>query len=336
MTEQQKTIKALWPIAHAAASHIRHWHLWTRGADHKQFGSPGWDGSDYIAAAFAEPGVIEYRLKGGADVRIQDIDVESINPEDIEVGPIEPIGPQKVVRADVLPNRNITLDDIPWELEYRDLTAQTTLDKLAREVGASLAVGLRQQVGYGSEIAQISGETELTIQAEASFRQAWERETTAHQEHEVTSKRDMIIRAMHEAVLERVETVGPARQVIRAKGALKFGIRLHAPGNFVHHWDSMDDWCASLQGIETKSGNQWLGFYKANPVPFDALEPFRQTIYAVSEKVREFEKASNIRVDIRSEPLNDKARLTDALRLIALQGSSLELRQLAEAELNSQ
>ena len=96
---QQKTIQALWPIAKAAASHIRHHHIWTRGADHKQFGSPGWDGSDYIAAAFAEPGVIEYRLKGGADVRIIDIDVEGIRPADVDVGPIEPNGPQRVVRT---------------------------------------------------------------------------------------------------------------------------------------------------------------------------------------------------------------------------------------------
>ena len=325
---QEATIKALWPIAKAAALHMKSWHLNSRsGADHKQFGPPGWDGSDYIAAAFAKPGEIEYRLKGGADVRIINIDVAGIRPQDVEVGPIEPNGPQRVVRTSVMANRNATLDDVPWELEYRDLGAQTSLDKLAREVGASLSVGLRQQVGYGSEIAQISGETELTIQAEASFRQAWESEMTSHREHEVTSKRDITLRAMHEGVLERVETVGPAKQVIRAKGKLKFGIRLHAPNFFVHQWDNIDDWCASLQGIETKTGNQWLPFYRSYPVPADALTPFRQAVYAQTEKIREFEEASSVRVDIRSDPLNDEARLKDALQV--LQEADPEFRQLA-------
>lgn len=330
----RETIDAIWPVVWAAAYHIQEWHTGNRsGANHWQFGGPnGWDCSGYTAAAFKKPGEIEYHLRGGAEVRVTGIEVTGVKPEDVYVGPIEATGDQKVVRAGVVGNRNATQDDIPWELEYRDLAAQTALDKLAREVGASLSIGLRQQIGYGSEIAQISGETELTIQAEASFRQAWEREMTAHREHEVTSKRDIVIRAMHEAVLERVETVGPARQVIRAKGALSFGLWLHAPGHFWAEWDNLSDFCAVLQGIDAKRSfneGDWLGFYRTHPVPYEKLARFRQPVYAESEKVREFEEASNVRVDIRSEPLDHVTALNDALAVIAERGPSDELRRLA-------
>ena len=334
-----KIINALWPVAKAAASHIAEWHIHTRNANHWQFGDPangGWDGGRYVAAGFAKPGTLEYRLRGGAEVRITDIEVTGVLPEDIHVGPIEPAGPQKVVRADVLPNRNDSLDDVPWELAYRDLKSQTEVDKVSKEVGASLAVGLRQQIGYGSEIAQISGETELTVQMEASFKAAWEREMATHHEHEVTSTRKILIRAMHEAVLERVETVGPARQVIRAQGGLKFGLWLHAPGHFWGSWASLSDFCAMLQGIDAPrqfNEGDWLWLYRSYPVYRENLIPFQPTVYAESEQVREFESASNTRVGIRSEPLTDAARLTDALRLVAMHGRDPELRRLAEAEI---
>ena len=335
----QTTIDAVWEIARAAGNHIAEWHTHDRGANHWQFGDPangGWDGGGYVAAAFRKPGEIEYRLRGGAEIRIFNIDVTDVRPEDIYVGPIEPTGEQKVVRADVLPNRNSTLDDIPWKLTYRDLSAKSTLDKIAREVGASLAVGLRQQIGYGSEIAQISGETELTVQMEASFRQAWEREISTHREHEVTSERDMIVRAMHEATLERVETVGPAKQVIRANGALKFGIWLHAPNHFWAKWNNLSDFCAMLQGIDAHrefNEGDWLGFYRGYPVYPEKLIPFQQAVYAQSEKVREFEEAKNVQVHIKSHPLNDKAVLLDAMKLISMKAEATQLRSLAAAEL---
>lgn len=334
MTEQN-TIKALWPIALAIGLHVQRWHTPERGGDAKYFHPHHWDGQSYLAAAFAEPGTIEYRLNQHADVRITDIDVTGVRPEDVMVGPIEPAGPKRVVRAEVLEHRNDTVDDVGWELEHRDLQAQTSADRVSKEVGASLAVGLRQQIGYGSEIAQISGETELTVNMEASVKAAWDREMTAHQEHEVKGKRDILVRAMHDSYLERVETVGPARQLIRAQGALKFGCRIHASGHWWVEWENLADFLALLQGIDathkTNDGASWLPFYRAHPVPSAALAPFRQTVYAKSEKVREFEEASNIRVGIRSEPLTDEARLADALRLVALQAEDPELRRLAAA-----
>ena len=338
MSEQQKTIDALWPVAYAAAYHIQEWHNHTRGADHKQFGDPahgGWDNSKYVAAAFSQPGEIEYRLRGGAEVKITGIDVAGVSPDDIYVGPIEPTGDQRVVRAEIIGHRNETLNDVGWTLTHRDLTSETMADKVAREVGASMSAGLRQQVGYGSEAYGIQGETEITLNIEASIKSAWEREMTSHRESEVTGEREIVVSAMHRGVLERVETVGPARQVIRAKGALKFGLWLHAPGHWWAKWENMTDFCAMLQGIDAKrefNAGDWLGFYRSHPVPADRLAPFQQTVYAESEKVREFEEASNIDVVIRSEPLSDKARLNDALVLIAMQGPE-SLRAGAEAAL---
>ena len=341
MNDQQQTIDALWPIAYAAANHIAEWHIHTRGANHWQFGDPangGWDNSKYIAAAFAKPGEIEYRLRGGAEVRIKNIDVAGVKPDDIYVGPIEPTGDQRVVKSEIISTLNDTHNDLPWKLTHRDLIATTAADKVAKEVGASLAVGLRQQIGYGSEIAQISGETEITVNMEASVKAAWEREMTSHRESEVTGERDILISAMHRGRLERVETVGPARQVIRANGLLTFGLWLHAPGHFWAEWDNLNDFMAMLQGIDAKRSfnhGDWLGLYRGYPVYPEKLIPFRQAVYAASEKVREFEEASNIDVVVRAEPINDEARLQDALKLVALQGKDAELRRLAAAALES-
>ena len=333
---QQRSITALWPMAKAAANYVKHHHLWPH-ADHKLFGPQGdgggWDGSDYIAAAFAEPGVIEYRLRGGADVRIQGIDVVGVDPQDVYVGPIEPNGPQRIVRTNLVTAANRTMTDVPREMKYRDLKALTQASTVAKEVGASIAAGMRQQVGYGSELYGIEGETELTLNIEASVKAAWEDMVTAHQENEIESTRQLMERAWHELTVERVESVGPAKQVIRAKGALKFGLRLHSPNGFIVHWDSMDDFIATLQGIEIKGGHPWLGFHKAHPIQAATLEPFRQTVYAESEKVREFEEASRVQVEIREAPLNDKAAMIDALQLLSMKAEMTQLRGLAAAEL---
>lgn len=344
MSEQQKTIASLWPIARALGQHLQEWHVPERGGDPKWFSPVHWNGHDYMSAGFASPGTIEYRVNEHADIRIQDIDVAGVKPEDVYVGPIEPTGDQRVVKSEVIGNRNETLNDVDWKLTHRDLVAQTMADKVAKEVGASLSVGLRQQIGYGSEIAQISGETEITVNMEASVRAAWEREMSQTRESEVTGERDIVIQALHRGVMERVETVGPARQVIRAKGALKFAIRFHSSGNHHLTFDSVDRLISFLGGFEVTTGvvdnhggfpHDWLQYYRRNPVPDAKLNVFRQTVYAESEKVREFEEASNIDVVLRSDPLNDHAKRLDALRLIQLQRDSFsdEFVSLAAGEL---
>ena len=321
--EQQKTISALWPVAQAAALHIREWHVPERlNADARHFHPSVWDGGIYVAAAFSKPGQITYRLKGGAKVTLKNIEASAVSPDDVYVGPIEPTGDQRVVKSEIISTLNDTLNDVPWKLTHRDLISTTAADKVAKEVGASLAVGLRQQVGYGSEIAQISGETELTVNMEASVKAAWEREMTSHRESEVTGERDILISALHRGRLERVETVGPAKQIIRAQGLLGFGLHLHSPGHFWAEWDNLSDFMAMLQGIDAKrsfNAGDWIDLYRGYPVYPEKLIPFQQKVHAESEKVREFEEASNIDVVIRSEPINDQARLLDALKLLSTQ-----------------
>lgn len=68
-------------------------------------------------------------------------------------------------------------------------------------------------------------------------------------------------------------------------------------------------------------------------MPTGKLAVFRQTVFAEVEKIREFEEASNVRVDIRSTPLTDEARLHDALKLISLQGPTDELKAMARGYL---
>ena len=331
---QQKTIDALWPIARAIGLHIQEWHQPHRShADAKNFTRPNWDGNGYMSAGFSKPGTIEYRLNPHADVRICGIDVGVVKPDDIFVGPIEPTGDQRVVKAEVISTLNDALDPILWELTHRDLISTTASDKVAKEVGASLAVGLRQQIGYGSEIAQISGETEITVNMEASVKAAWEREMTSTRESEVTGLRKITIGGMHRGFLERVETVGPARQIIRAKGALQFGVFFHSSGNWHYMFDDLDTFLALLGGLDVQKGitdnhggfpGGLKQFYRTHPVPQEKLGVFRQTIYAESEKKREFEEASNIDVVIRAEPLNDVVRLQDAYRLVALKTANPE------------
>ena len=330
MSEQQKTVDALWPMASAVGRHVQEWHVPERShADAKNFTRPNWDGHSYITGGFAEPGTVEYRVNQHADLRIVKIDVAGVKPEDVHVGPIEPTGDQRVVRAEIIGHRNETVNPIDWTLTHRDLTAETMADKVAKEVGASLSVGLRQQIGYGSEIAQISGETEITVNMEASIKAAWEREMTSHRESEVTGERDIIVSAMHRGVLERVETVGPARQVIRAKGTLKFGLYFHSSGNWHYTFDSVDTFIALLSGLDVQKGITdnhggfpagLKSFYRQFPVPSSKLDVFRQTVYAESEKVREFEEASNIDVVVREDALTDAGRLAEAIKLISLQG----------------
>ena len=75
MNQEQATIEALWPIARSIGQHIKEHH--TRHGQAMHFGG-AWDGSSRIAAAFAEPGTIEYRLNNGADVRLINIDVAGV------------------------------------------------------------------------------------------------------------------------------------------------------------------------------------------------------------------------------------------------------------------
>ena len=340
MIDERKTIDELWPVARSIGTHMVEHH----GIHGDPCDFRGWDRSSYIAAAFAGPGVIEYRLTPFADVRLVNIDVADVRPEDITIGPIVENGPQKLRESRVMSTRNETLDDIQRELKYRDLQAQELASKVASEVGVSVAMGLRQQIGYGSEIAQIQGETELTLSIEASFKQAWENQVTSRREIEIESVRQIVERAMHELLIERVEQIGPAKQEITARGRLTFGIRVHSHNDWHVTWDSLPIFPADLQGVAPATGitdnhghvgPAWGGFYRNAPVPRAKLAPFMTPKYLTIKKTREFEENTNVDVRVRSTPLNDKARLRDALRLVSLQGPSDEIRRLATEALEA-
>ena len=275
----QKVIDKLWPVALAIGKHMQDWHNGRGGSDNKWFHHKHWDGKSYISAGFAEPGVIEYRLNHGADVQIRNMTIKDVKPEDIEIGPIEPTGPQRVVRADIMSTRNSTLDDIERELIYRDLEAVTHSENVANEVSASMAAEFSQSVGYGSEVAQIQGETSFKLSFEAAFRRAWENSVSRTREHEMESVRKFLEKALHDTAIERIESVGPARQVIRATGELAFGCKIHSSGHWWIGWESMDEFMASLKGIHVPhdAGNKFEKFYRANPVPADMMDVFNTT-----------------------------------------------------------
>ena len=335
MSQEKQTIEACWPVARAMALHFQEMHNGRGGSNAHWFRPQHWNGEGYVAAAWAEPGVIEYRLNQGADVRLVNIKIADVMPEDIDIGPIIPTGPQRTVRADIISIPNNTLQDLPRTLTYRDMESHGTAQQVAREMGASIAVGLRQSIGYGSEIYGIQGETELTVNIEASFKQAWESAMTSSYEHEMESVTEYVARALHDTRIERVEEVGPCKQTIKAKGELKFGFRLHSRGDFVYTWPTTPIFLAQAIGIETEGDNSWTGFYRNHPSPDDLLGPIRAPVYATVERIREFEEARNIKLVPTETPLNDTARLQDALKLVSLKADSPELRRLAEAALKA-
>ena len=95
---------------------------------------------------------------------------------------------------------------------------------------------------------------------------------------------------------------------------------------------------ADLRGVATaesdivdnhgSTGPGWGGFYRHHPVPTAQLAPFKTSPRLTVKKTREFEDCVNVDVRVKSIPLNDKARLHDALKLISLQGPE-NMRELA-------
>lgn len=338
--QQQRTIEAAWPIAKAVGRHMQKAHLKEYGGDPKWFHPKHWNGKDYITAAFAEPGTIEFRLNNHADVRITNLMPTEFKPEDIVIGPITPTGEQKVIRADIFSKNNHGFDDHQRELEYTDTSSVSTTETITNEMSVGMALEFEQSLGYGSEVAQIQGETRFKASFEAAFRRAWENSTTRTREFTMTSKSSFNEPGLHSTLYERVETVGPARQVITATGTMSFGIRVHSRGHWWYEWETLDAFLAEIQGVgntgsksnfDGKGGWQWL--YRAHPVPLKDLKPFHKPVQATVEKVREFKESHRVEVNARFEPLNDKARYEDALKLVALKGESEELRNLAKAEL---
>ena len=296
--DSQNTIELLKPVALAVGRHIQDWHDGRNQSDALWFRGDNWDRHNIIAAAWVGDGVIEYRLNAHADIRITNIDIPAIDRDNIFVGPIEPAGPQQVVRAHVMATQNQLDTDIDREVVFKDITQD--IDNVANEVGASISLGLRQQLSYGGELYGISGETEITANISAEYKRAWD--TSRSRGFEIESKRNFVEKARARTIFDRVETVGPARQVIRARGQLTFGVRIHSSGHWVHEWPNLRSMLANLQGID--DGHAWgMALYQPYPVPNAAALPIFAPVYAEVERVREFQDSTSITVDIRNEPL---------------------------------
>ena len=328
--ETQKTIDALMPIAQSVATHVRDYLLQYGGEPHH---FRKYDGN--LMGVWSAERQITFRHPHGAEVIIGNLDVPEVLPEDIVVGPIVPTGPQKVVRASVMEYDNDTLNVIERELKYRDLEAQSKTDNLAREVGASMAAGFRQQIGYGGDLYGISGETEFSLNLEASFKQAWEESVTRSKEHEMESLSKILNSVMHKLYVDRVEQVGPAKQITKAKGRINFSVAIHTPGHWIYQWDNRRDMLANWQGVHAESNVGFLDFYKAHPVPNANNHPVFQSVWAEVETVREFEESSSLKVHVREEPLNNEAAYKDALKLITMFSNNEQLKALAQQELDA-
>ena len=299
MNDSQKTIELLRPIALSVGNVLRN-HMEQAGGDPCWFHRNNWDGKTFQVAAWAGDGIIEYRCNRMADIRIQGIDIAKINPDDIEVGPIVPMGPQQTVRAHIMSTYNRLDEDIEREVLIKDI--QNDIDNVANEVGVGVSVGFRQQLSYGGDLYGIGGETEITASVSAEYKRAWD--TSRSRGFEIESKRSFLEKARRRTVFDRVEQVGPAKQMIKVKGELTFGVRIHSRGNWVHDWPDRRSMLANWQGIESGK-DVFLDFYRHHPVPDAANNPAFNKVYAVVERERQFEDTTNVIVDIRDMPIED-------------------------------
>ena len=298
MDENQKTVELLRPVALAVARHIRDWHVAERGGDALMFSAPNWSHDGFQVEGWAGKGVIEYRVNHHADIQIVNLDVAGVDPKDIHVGPIEPVGPQELVRAHIMAVNNRLDTDIDRTITIKDLSSD--VDSVANEVGVGVSLGFRQQLSYGGDLYGIGGETEITASVSAEYKRSWD--TSRTRGFEIEGQRSFVEKAKHRTVFERVESVGPARQVITAKGRLTYGVRVHSSGVWIHTWPNIQSMLANWKGINSEA-DFFVDFYRGHPVPGADAHPAFAPVYATVEKVREFQNSTNVQVDIYNEPL---------------------------------
>ena len=188
--------------------------------------------------------------------------------------------------------------DIERAITIRDLSSD--VENVANEVGVGVSLGFRQQLSYGGDLYGIGGETEITANVSAEYKRSWDSSRTRG--FEIEGERRFVEKAKHRTVFERVETVGPARQTITARGLLTFGIRVHSSNVWVHTWPDIGQMLANWQGIDA-GANFHVDWYRAHPVPNARNHPAFAPVYATVEKVREFQHSTNIEVDIWDAPL---------------------------------
>ena len=218
-----------------------------------------------MAHAWSRDGEITYRLKGGSIIKLFNIDVPNVNSNDIYVGPITPTGNQEVIRSNLFTTTNYLDNDILRTISTTDIISARQTSSLTEEVGVAVSIGFKQQLSYGSKLHGISGETEITANVEAEYRRAMQNSNSYMTSFSLDSTRQFTEKARHTTIFDRVERIGPARQTIRVRGELDFGIEVEAPNRWRFRWPSRRSLRASMFGIESDV-THLVDFYKKNPI----------------------------------------------------------------------
>ena len=342
MSELQKTIDALYPIALALADH------WTGmyardSMDTFQFKDRKI--GDPLVGAWTAPQEITFRTTSHAEVILKDIRVESPRAQDVEISDPIPTGPRETIRSVLRTVPNDTDGEVERELEFTDGDEtgswHSSGDKGMEEAWASVAAGLEQQAKYGdAAVHGVEGETKISLTAEAGFKKAWERETAkggdTRQSHSERSLFKFTQKPFQEHQAIREEDVGPVERRIVAKGKLAFRPTFHAPGVRVHDFPSMRALQATMQGHKWEEQAHFgYNTYRGHPITPDETSHLGMfvDVFATVEHVQKFDKGENKRTVLRARAIDPAERLKDALAYIAENTGNAELARIAKKEI---
>ena len=257
--------------------------------------------------AWTGDGEITYNLQGGGVIKFFNIDVPTVNADNITVGPITPIGSQEVVRANLFTTSNYLDTDILRTISTTDDISEMHTSSLTEEVGVSVSLGFRQQLSYGSQLAGISGQTEITANVKAEYRRAMQNSNSFMKAFSLESTRQFTEKARHTTIFDRVERVGPAQQTIAVNGELEFGIEALAPRHWKFRWPSRRSLRASMSGIESEV-RYLVDFYKTHPIAYtqEGIDQFMSSSpifwprVATVTKTLEFRNVHSSTVSVRN------------------------------------
>lgn len=323
--DPQKTVETLRPMVHALALHVRD-HLLKHGVDARQF---YFVDNTPAAAAWSGERRITYRFPGGAEVTAFELRPTPPSPGDITVTR-EPEGQSKVVDALVRRTKNSSPVDLRRKLKWADSESESESSRDAgmQEVTAGVELGMRTLIGAeaGGEMwgGSVKAEQEFTAKFNAGYMQAWERETQKSRgtEKSTESEWGFGILAYHASKFTSIVEETPMRETTRIRGALEFGIKIHAPGYWNFKWPNRRSLLANLRGIPTEGEgffieDQGVRFmqecYQSHPLPDAEKLAIFDDAWAEIEYSRVIKDSKLFDTDFGMEPLNDTAALRSAL-----------------------
>ena len=140
------------------------------------------------------------------------------------------------------------INSSPCELTREYTFTEESSMETSIDIGVEIGLELRQQVGYGSEIAQINGETEVTASVNTSFslQNSWSKSEC----REVTNS--ITVPPNTKVTLTSRRSVSKFKQRIRANCDLDFTILFHSPGNWVEQVDDIEEMNQIFAGFGDK------------------------------------------------------------------------------------